>query len=359
MAETEQNRSEKPTSFKLKKAREKGNVARGPDLGFLTVMAAFAGYAWIAGDGARARIALAAQRTLVSAATLEVGRDAMAAAVAEAFSAAARPLAFLCATVFLVVLVFEIAQTGFVVSTHPLKPDFSRLSPANGFKRVFSVRTLVEAAKSLLKLCVYAALAVWVVRSAARQEGPAIVDGAGLAGAMTRTGLRLLLFYVAAAAVFAAIDQGLARRHFLTQMRMSRRELKRESRDREGEPRMKQRRKQLHGEFVKMSQSLRNLRGADVLITNPTHVAVALRYDPATMVAPMVVSMGGHQFAQRLKGLAFVQGVPIMEDRRLARALHRSCQLNQIVPETHYGAVANLYLALRARAAAPQTVKPA
>lgn len=349
MEGAEQNRSEKPTPFKLKKAREKGSVARSADLGFLTALAAFAGYVWISGRALQDRIGLATEQALVSAPSLTASRNVILAVIDANFTAVARPLAFLCAGVFLVVLAFEIIQTGLVFSTQPLKPDFSRLSPAKGFKRVASVRTLIETAKSLLKLAVYTALAVFVVRSALAMEAPAATDGASLATAMGRTAFKLLLFFIGAGAIFAALDQGLVRREFLKQMRMSRRELKRETRDREGEPRMKHRRRQLHGEFVKMSQSLRNLRGADVLVTNPTHFAVALKYDGQTMPAPTVVSQGAHQFAQRLKALAFIYGVPIVEDRLLARALHRGCQLNQVVPDAYYGAVANLYLSLRAR----------
>ena len=163
---------------------------------------------------------------------------------------------------------------------------------------------------------------------------------------MARTGMRLLIFCLLAGVVFAAIDQFLVRRDFTRKMRMSRRELRRESRDREGEPRMKQRRKQLHAEFVKLSQSMRNVRGADVLITNPTHYAVALRYDGRSMYAPTIVSQGANQFAQRLKQLAFVYGVVIVPAPELARALYR-CELNREIPETHYRRVADIYLRMR------------
>jgi flagellar biosynthetic protein FlhB len=137
-------------------------------------------------------------------------------------------------------------------------------------------------------------------------------------------------------------------------MRMSRRDVRREARDREGDPRLKQRRKQLHREFAKSSESLRNLRGADVLITNPTHFAVALRYDPKTMLAPVVVSRGAHAFALRLRRTAFLYGVVIVREPALARALFR-CDLNQPVPEALFSPVAAIYRGLRGRAAASST----
>lgn len=128
---------------------------------------------------------------------------------------------------------------------------------------------------------------------------------------------------------------------------MSRRELRREVRDREGDPRLKHRRKQLHREFAKMSKSLRNVRGADVLVTNPTHYAVALKYDTRAMSAPTVVSRGVNEYAQRLKRAAFLYGVVIVENRQLARALYHRCELEREVPEAFYRPVADVYRQIR------------
>jgi flagellar biosynthetic protein FlhB len=257
------------------------------------------------------------------------------------------------AVIFLAVLVFEIVQTGLVFSTEPLRIDFGKLSPAKGFKRVFSLRMLIETGKNVLKLLTYGAIAAFVIHGA-QASFPTIVDASSLAGAMGHSALGLLSFFVAAAVVFAALDQLIVRRDFLKKMRMSRREVRREARDREGEPRMKQRRKQLHRQYALQSQSLRGVKGADVLITNPTHYAVALKYEAGAMVAPAVVSQGAHQFAQRLKRLAFLYGVVIVEDRLLARELFAKAALGAPIPEIHYKRVADIYLAMRRQNATRQ-----
>ncbi len=145
------------------------------------------------------------------------------------------------------------------------------------------------------------------------------------------------------------IDQILARGQFLKKMRMDRRELRQEAREREGEPRLKQRRKQLHREFVKSSQSIRGLRSADVVITNPQHLALALRYQPGKSAAPIVVSMGANQLAQRLKRLAFLYGIPIFENRALARELYAKSMLDRQIPESCFKPVADIYNAMRRR----------
>ena len=341
----EQNRSEQPTAFKLSRARERGVVARGADLGFLTALAGFTGYVWFTGGSLWERTAQAMRDALVVAPHLADGGGQLLAVTGLTLGAALRPVGLLAGTVFLAVLVLELVQTGGVFSTTPLQLDFNRLNPATGLKRLFSVRLLIETLKSLLKLVVYTLLGALVVVQAIK-AAPTIVDAEGLREALRAVGFRLLTFFLAAAALFAALDQLLARRDFLKRMRMSRREIRREVRDREGDARLKRHRKQLHREFTKASQSLRGVRGADVLITNPTHFAVALRYDPDRMEAPIVVSRGAHRFALRLRRAAFVYGVVIVRNPPLARALYR-CELNRPVPEALYPPVADLYRALR------------
>lgn len=344
----EQNRSEQPTSFKLSRARERGVVARGMDLGFLTALAGFTGYVWFTGASVAARIAQTMHDALVVAPRLADGGGQTLAVLGLVLGAAIRPVGMLAGAVFLTVLVFEVVQTGGVFSTAPLRLDFSRLNPATGLKRVFSVRLLIETLKNVLKLVVYSLLGALVVLQAV-QLAPSITDASHLLGGLQTTLFRLLGLLLVGALAFAALDQLLARRDFLKRMRMSRREVRREVRDREGDARLKQHRKKMHREFAKASQSLRNIRGADVLVTNPTHFAVALRYDPRKMDAPTVVSRGAQRFALRLRRAAFVYGVVIVRNPPLARALYR-CELNQPVPEALYQPIADLYRALRREA---------
>ncbi len=347
MDEGELDKSEQPTSFKLMRGSEKGTIARGTDLGFLTGLAAFLGFAWMAGRQFSDAITTAFRGALIGGPTLADGNNATMAAVAALFSTIETPVVFMAGTVFLVVLLFELVQTGGVFSSEPLKPDFSRLNPAKGLKRLFTVRLLLETAKNILKLCLYITVAYLVIRGAVNSDAGAITDGRSLFSLMVRMAARLLAAFVGVAFLFAVLDQIIVRRQFLTKMRMSRREVRREARDREGDPRLKQKRKQLHAEFAKLSQSLRNLRGADVLIVNPQHIALGLRYDRRTMHAPAVVSVGTNQFAQRLKRLAFIYGIPVIENRALAQELFRKSGLGKSVPEHCFKSVADIYNTLQ------------
>lgn len=345
---SEQDRSELPTSYKLKRAREKGTVARGMDLGIMVGLAAFLGCAWIWGDEWIGEVTARIRQAMVTGPQLADSRQLLLDLVAFLGAAALRPLCMLLAAVFFSVLVFELMQTGIVFATSALKIDFNRLNPATGLKRIFSVRMLIETAKSVGKLAVYGGLTVWVILSLSKNAYGAIQDASGLSHALLDVTIRLTAMLLGAALVFMAFDQFVSRRDFLKKMRMSRRELRRESRDRDGDPRLKQRRRQMHGEFSKLSQSLKNIRGADVLITNPTHYAVALKYDSNRMTAPKVVATGSNRIALRLKRLAFLYGVVVVENPPLARALAR-LPLNSETPEVLFRPIADIYLRLRSQ----------
>ncbi len=348
MAEQEQNRSEAPTPFKLKKAREKGMVPRSAELGFLGGLVALAGFSAVAGPAMVGEIA-ELMRKAFSAGIDRAGDPEQAQAMIGTIAwAAIRPLALLGGTIMAVVIFLEILQLrGLMFTAQPLKPDFNRLNPATGLKRLFSMRMLKETLKTVLKSAVYAIAAWFVVKDAIARFAIAASDGERLAEALAGAGLRLIFVFIAIAIGFVILDQVLVRGEFLKQMRMSRREVTREAKDREGDPRIKQKRKQLHAEFVKQSEGLGAVPGSDLVVVNPEHFAVALRYDAERMIAPEVSAKGRNRFALAIKEEAFRLGIPILERPPLARTLFRACQAGGAIPPSTYEAVAELYIALR------------
>jgi flagellar biosynthetic protein FlhB len=356
--EQEQNRSEDPTPYKLRKAREKGMVARGTDLGFFATLAVLAGLTIAAGDTVANQFAMLMRKTL--AIGIQGAREPQGAAAlaGSAYWEALRPVAMFGIATMLAVALLEIVQLrGFIFSTHPLKPDFSRINPAKGLKRLFSMRLLKESLKNVIKLAAYATVAWLVIRAAVEVPARSSIDAQGLAGAMQSSGLRLLLYFLLVALFFVALDQLIARREHMKQMRMSRRELTREHKEREGEPRMKAKRKQVHAEFAKNAKGMGSLPGSDLLIVNPTHYAVALRYDAGRMEAPKVTAKGRNHWALMLKAEAFRLGIPLFEMPPLARALHDQCETGGAIRESHFRDVADLYLKLQ-RSSARQSHVP-
>lgn len=350
MAETEQNKTEEATPFKLKRGREKGAVARSIDLGFFSTIIAFTIFALVAGERVVLAMAETMRRLLHAASD---GSPASLSSLAPIAASVLQPLALLGATIVIVVVFFEIIQVrGIVFSGHPLKPDFSRLNPAQGLKRLFSFRMLKETLKNVLKLAAYGIGAYLVISDQFLVYRRAISGAGDLINVLAGAGFRLLFTFALLALGIAALDQVLVRGEFRTQMRMSRREVQREHREREGEPRQKQKRRQLHAQFAKQARGLGQMRGSDMIVVNPEHYAVALRYEASTMSAPTVMAKGRNYFALYLRGEAAKLSIAIFEHPQLARSLYRNSELNEEINPAEYRAVADLYLKLARKAPA-------
>ncbi|WP_375397062.1 flagellar biosynthesis protein FlhB [uncultured Sphingomonas sp.] len=340
----EQNRTEHATPFKLKRAREKGMVARGLDLGFLAGLIGLAAFVTAAGPRLIAVLAVEMKRALLSGIGSAGSARPGAGLTTSGLWPVLQPVVLFGGTVIAVVLLVEIVQMrGLVFSATPLKPDFTRLNPAMGLKRLLSVRMLKEAAKSILKMTVYASVAVFAVRTALAGANARLTDAPKLVDALDHSGMRLLLLFILAAIALAVIDQVMARGEFAKLMRMSKREVGREHKEREGDPRLKNKRKQLHAAFVKQTQGLGNLPGSDMLVVNPHHLAIALAYSPGAQNAPVVRAMGADRHAVQLKAAAVRLGIPILESPMLARALFRTGKVGSEIGAAHYHAVAELY----------------
>lgn len=351
MSDSELNKSEQATPYKLEQARKKGIVAKSQELGMVISLACMAGYLYTRGDRMFAQLGAISERALAEAASINAGGHALLTWVQRLLVETASALAPLIGVILLGALLATVAQTGLLFAPAAIKPDPSKLNPMQGLKRVFSLQTLIEAAKACVKMVVYSAICALAIYPVARTLSHVSGGATGLASALSSTSLRLLLLFILAAAVFAAIDQILVRRMFARRMRMSKHEQKQEIKQREGDPRIKQRRKQLQRELLQRAQSMRNVRGADVLVTNPTHYAIALKYESDRMLAPTIVAKGSGEFALRLRKLAFVYGVPIIESRALARQLFHNAAVEREVPETLYRDTAQVYLRLRTRQA--------
>lgn len=351
MAEAqEQNRSEDATPFKLRRARERGMVARSVEPAFLAAMVTLAAFAATGAEGIAARLTLWTRTTIIGGIAAAAGNEPAAITAPGGWWQWFEPLALFGGTAMALVLLLELVQLrGLLFSSHPLKPDFSRLNPAKGLKRLLSAKLLKEAAKSVVKLAAYGIATLLVVTRAIDQLALATGDTTRLPALLLASGLRLLLAYIALAIGFALLDQQLVRKDFAKQMRMSRREVTREARDREGDPRIKQKRKKLHTDFVRQSEGLDKLPGSDLLVVNPEHFAVALRYDAGAMDAPSVSAKGRNRFALALRERAVALDIPIIGNPPLARALFHGATAGREIPSDHYGAVAQLYIDLARR----------
>jgi flagellar biosynthetic protein FlhB len=235
-------------------------------------------------------------------------------------------------------------QTGPVFTFAPLKPKFERINPVAGLKRVFNKRVLFEGFKTCLKLGLFAAIlygffaGVWPLLPAA-----ASADTSVQVGFLAATGGALLFRLGLALLIIGVLDLAYVRWQFAKQMMMSRRELKEEIKRREGDPLVRQKLRELQRENLKQARSLGRVPEADVLITNPEHLAIALRYVSGEMSAPHVIAKGADAWAVEMKAIARRHDIPAFERRSLARQLFRSTQLDRPIPFEAFVDVARVY----------------
>ncbi|MEM5421264.1 EscU/YscU/HrcU family type III secretion system export apparatus switch protein [Paraburkholderia ferrariae] len=253
----------------------------------------------------------------------------------------------------LVAVIASVVQIGVMTSFDPLKPDWSRINPVAGFKRLVSLQSLYHALRTIAKLVVL----IGVGYSAVVAEIPSFMQLAALSASDY---LQLLMHSIGAVAIkvgatlllLALIDLWYVRFDFARRMRMSRREMREEHKHREGDPRIRARLRELRMEAYKRSTSSRGLPKADVLIVNPTRVAIALHYEHGAMSSPRVVAKGVGAVARKMREYASQRGIPIVENRKLARALLRRVDIDSAIPEDLFTDVARIIvwvLAMRRR----------
>lgn len=355
MAEQDFDRNEAATPFKLQKARERGQTPRSADMVSSAVFLVAMLYLASQAAGLTDAILRLAQAALVQAAK---GHPASALWPLAANLASAAALALLPFFLLLplVAVLAAMAQTGMVFSLVPLQMDFHRINPATGFKRLFSGRTLFDGLRACLKLAVLVVVGALVLRTLLPQfHGIALMPAAAFLHTLLQDLGDLGLRMGTALVVVSAIDLLYTRREFGRNMRMSRRELKDEFKNREGDPRIRARLRELRRELLKRSQALKNTRSADVVLTNPTHYAVALRYVHGEMAAPRVVAKGAGQLAAAMREIAARHHVVVVQNPPLARSLFRETAIDDYIPASFHAEVARIIVwvfALRQQRAA-------
>lgn len=345
VAEQEQNRSEEATPFKREEARKRGSVAKSMEINSLFVLTGAFALASLGGERAIREVLVVVQSILEQAALLSFDLASVHTWFNGAIIIALKILAPLLGGLAIVGIIANLVQTGPIFSFQPIKPDFDRINPMSGFKRLFSLKLLFEAGKSIIKLFLFAAVLtmafVHIIPSLLQLMSlpPMGETAKGLElglGVMAKLLLVLLLITL--------FDLMFVRWDYSKQLRMSPREMKEEIKRREGDPRIRARMRELQREMVKRSQSLSRVKDADVLITNPAHLAVALVYKRGQMDAPRVIAKGAGEVAQRMKIMARRYRVPVVENKGLARRLFRHVQMEQSVPTDLFSQVARILI---------------
>jgi flagellar biosynthetic protein FlhB len=341
----EQDKTEPATPFKLKEAKKRGQVFKSMEANSLLILVAglmvmfFAGERLAVGQLAMSKALFESAHTISWDAASTLGWFELT------FTHMLSIFWPVVGAVMLAAVVGNLLQTGPVFSFFPLKPDVQRLNPVQGFKRLFSTKLLFESIKTVVKLGLFALVIFFALEAmmpmmmGLLDRDPntyapfLLVNTAGLA-------FKLLLVLL----LVALVDLAYSRWDFNKRMRMSRREVKEETKRREGDPLVRSRIRQLQKEAVKRAGALKRVPDADVLITNPVHLAVALRYERDCMNAPQVTAKGAGRLAGAMRALARKHRVPVVENPELARELFKRVELEQPIPEDAYPAVAQILM---------------
>lgn len=350
MAEGDQDKTEQPTSFRLEEAREKGEIAKSADVVSVLMLSVFAVTLVLTASAAVASLLGATRQVIAVAGARPALGVELSAWIGQAYAPLVQALAPMLMALVVTAIVSNVAQTGPIFTAHPIKPDFKRMNPKAAVQRLFSMRGLWELGKLMLKMLLLAGLCLWAASrlpalvGAIASSAPARLPSLLLA-ALWKTSIYVLLVL----ALVALADLLFSRKDYMRRMRMSRRELRDETKRRDGDPEVKSRQKRQIRELLKKVRSLPRVADADVVLTNPTEFAVALQYRPKTMRAPVVLAKGRGFLAGRVRAVAVRAGVPIVRSPGLARALYRECEIDAPAPEALYGELAPVYRQIFAR----------
>ncbi len=341
-APEDEGRTEDPTDRKIRKAREEGKVAKSGDVTSAIVML-FGLMAIFLMSRNIVKITMDMLRFFISIAAAE-GQNSSAALVAfgNYILRLSMPVMAVC---FLAAFLGNVVQVGFLFSTKPITPDFSKIAPNFGKwaqKSFFSAEAAFNLFKSIAKVAIIAVLAYVNIKA----EIPNLANAVKLTpyralGLVSGVAFRLMVEVAVLLLAFALPDYFFQRYQHRQSLKMSKHEIKEEYKETEGDPLIKSRLRQRMQEVLSASMA-RQVPEADVVITNPTHYAVALKWDNQTMTAPTVIAKGQDNLALRIKEIARDADVPMVENRPLARALHDNVELGDEVPEDYWDIVSTV-----------------
>lgn len=342
MAETDQERTEDPTEKRKQQAREKGQVARSKEMGtaFVLVSSAVA-FMWF-GESLFNGLRTVFKQLFILDRQQAFDTTKMFEAFATAFSAIIWPLAI----IFAFILVFTFFGNswlgGINFSWQAMAPKFSRMSPLNGFKRMFGVQALVELVKGLAKFLVVAVSAFLLL---AWQYDNILQISMGQMPNMMANALDILMwmFLLLCCSIFliVVIDAPFQLWKHQKDLRMTKQEVKDEHKDSEGSPEVKGRIRRLQMEMANR-RMMQEVPKADVVVTNPTHYAVALKYEDNGARAPVVLAKGSDETAAKIREIALEYDIPLVQSPALARSIYHTTELEQEIPQGLFVAVAQV-----------------
>ena len=340
--ESFQEKTEQATPKRREDSRNKGQVARSAELSSVAILAAALLALWGLGGYMLRGLKGVMVETFTEGYAIELNAISVGSYVRTWMSDFALIVGPMMLFLVVVAILVNVAQVGILFTGKPLMPKADRISPLSGIKRIFSKKGLVELAKSLFKVFVVGLVTYLTLTSAAdgifafmQMNVSQIFDLS--TDLVFDLGVRLVLLLL----FMAILDYAFQRFDYEQSMKMTKQEVKQELKQQEGDPMIRSRVRSLQRE-MSQKRMMSDVGEADVVVTNPTHLAIAIKYDAENMHAPVILAKGQRLVAQRIKELAREAGVPLVENKPLARALFKAVQVGEQVPEELFRATAEV-----------------
>lgn len=344
MADDQQNKTEQPTPFRLQEARERGQVPRSAEVSGVVVVIVFTIALLVSVRAIAFALAHSVRQTILMAGNAPAPTASLATWLQKTFEPTWQAILPIVIAMLVAAAVGNLMQTGPTFSTTPIKPDWTRLNPAQGAKRLFSLRLLWELFKLALKLVLLGTLGWFLAKGVDERVQPAsFMAPSGVGELLRSTYAEVTTWVLVVLALMALFDWWFTQREYIRKLRMSHRDIKDEVKRREGDPDIRQKRKRFMSELAKRARSVRRVPEADIVLTNPTHLAVALKYRPKSMRAPVVLAKGSDKLAAHIRMVAARSGVPCLRSPELARALFRECKVDHAVPSHLFKSLSPVY----------------
>ena len=338
----DQEKTEQATPKRKEEAREKGQVAKSREIASVAILGACLVYFYFSASTMTTQLMDIMKTTFRKSGQLSITIDNV------------QPFLFdLVFQVFVILLPFlliallsgyiaNLLQVGFLFSTESITPKFSKIDPIKGFQRLFSMQSLVELFKNILKMAIVGIVAYITVKSEYRTILPLMDQSVhDILIYICKVSFKILYTTCWVLIILAVLDYTYQKWEHEKSIKMSKQEIKEENKQTDGDPLIKGRIKRLQREIAR-KRMMAAVPKADVVITNPTHLAVAICYESETMNAPIVVAKGADFLAEKIKEIARNNDVPLMENKAVAQVLYKMVAVDQAIPENLYKAVAEI-----------------
>lgn len=335
-------KTEQPSQRKLDQAKEKGQVARSHELSTFSILLVGGATLWFMGASLNAQMVKLLHDGLTFNRDLVFKPELMIPHLYDLSMSMLITFAPVLLMLFLAAFLSPLMLNGWLFSTEALMPQFSRMNPVSGITRMFSTHALVELTKALGKATIVGSIATWVIWH--RRDDVLQLATLSITTAISQIGYLVggsFLAIVSAMLLIVAVDVPFQFWDHNKKLMMTKEEVRQESKESDGNPEVKGRIRSMQREAARR-RMMAAIPTADVVVTNPTHYSVALKYSDKGMSAPTVVAKGSHLIAQRIREIAVENHVPILEAPPLARALHKHTEIGESIPEALYTAVAEV-----------------